>query len=383
LSNGKLRASYGALGNNSGVGRYEQQTTLNANNYIIDNSVSRGFVNTKLVNQFLSWETTKVLNIGLELGFFNNKLTAEIDFYNRLTTGLNRPSVLSNLLSGAYTAPRTNIGDLRNRGVEGNFSWRDRIGKVAYGVSVNASYNTSELLKWNEFIGRGANTGGNNIFLNMPYGYVYTYVDKGIAQTWADVYNSTPQGAQPGDLLRLDLNGDGRIDGNDQKALTNVQNNRPTAFFGLNGFASWKGIDIAVFLQGSTGRKDFWINAFNNVNFSTTRYAVTQAHIDNPWTVENRNGTWPRLGGSGNNTTTTTFWLDDLSYARLKNIQLGYSVPKKLFGKLGVSSLRIAASAENLATFTSFRGLDPEKSGNANNLYPLNKSYSLSVQLGL
>ncbi len=381
LSNGKLRVSYGSLGNNSGVTRYEQQATLAANNYMIANSVARGFVNTKLINKVLSWEATNILDIGLELGFLNNRLTAEIDFYDRVTTGLVRPSDLSNLLSGAFNAPRTNIGRVRNRGIEGNFSWRDKIGNISYGASANVSFNKNLLEGWNEFIARGATSGGANIFLNMPWNFVYAYQAIGIAQTWADVYNATPQGAQPGDILRKDLNGDGRIDGNDQKAYPDVQRDRPTTYFGFNGYASWKGIDIAFFLQGSAGRKDFWLNAFNNVNFSAARYAATWNHWYKPWSVENRGGGWPRLGGSSNNTITSTFWLDDMSYLRFKNLQVGYTIPKKLFGKTGINSLRIAGSAENLLTITSYRGLDPEKAGNNNNLYPINKGYSLVVQL--
>jgi TonB-linked SusC/RagA family outer membrane protein len=384
LSNGKLRVSYGTLGNNSGVGRYEQQSTLAAFNYIIANSVQRGFVNSKLINRFLTWEETSVLNVGLELGFFNNRLTAEMDYYDRLTEGMNRPSDLSILLSGAYSpAPRTNIGNMRNRGVEGNFTWRDKIGQVTYGATLNASYNKTRLEKWNELLTRGSTTSGRNIFIDMPYNFVYTYEDMGIAQTWQDVYNATPQGAQPGDVLRKDLNGDGRIDENDRKAYTDVQRDRFSTNFALNTYAAWKGIDIAVFLQGATGRKDFWINAFNNVNFGSQRYASTWDHWNNPWTVENRGGEWPRLGGSGNNQSQTVFWLDDLSYLRVKNIQLGYSLPSSILKKAGISRFRIAGSIENLATITSYRGLDPEKSGNNNNLYPINKSYSLVIQLGL
>lgn len=378
LSRGKLRVSYGTLGNNSGVGRYEQQPTLAANNYIIGGSVSRGFVNTKLINQFLTWEEVSVLNIGADLGFFNDRLTMEIDYYDRLTTGMNRPSDLSNLISGAYNpAPRSNIGNLRNRGIELNVSWRGVARSFNYGISANASYNTTTLEKWNEFLARGFT------FLDMPYHFVYTYEDIGIAQTWEDIYKTTPQGASPGDILRKDLNGDGRIDGNDLKAYPKLQRDRPTTYFAFNAFVAWKGFDVTVFLQGSAGRKTFWLNAFNNPNFGAQRYASTWQHWDSPWSVENRDGEWPRLGGSGNNTAETTFWLDDLSYVRLKNVQLGYNIPKKLLRRIGVNNLRIAGSAENLATATSYRGLDPEKEGNNNNLYPINKSYSLAIQLGL
>jgi hypothetical protein len=98
--------------------------------------------------------------------------------------------------------------------------------------------------------------------------------------------------------------------------------------------------------------------------------------------VENRDGAWPRLGGSGNNTIASSFWLDDMSYLRVKNLQIGYSLPQSLLRRAHIASLRIAGSAENLATITSYRGLDPEKAGDANNMYPIVKSYSHVIQLG-
>jgi TonB-linked SusC/RagA family outer membrane protein len=390
LTNGKLRVSYGGLGNNSGVGRYEQQATLASNLYMIDGNQMRGFVNSKLMNAGLSWEKTSVFNVGLELAFLNNRLTAELDYYDRLTTGMNRPADLSIFLSGAYNSPRKNIGNLRNRGVEGNFTWKDNIRTVNYAITLNASYNATRLERWNEYIGRGSVNSGANIFVDMPYNFVYAYEAIGIAQTWEDIYNNTPQGAQPGDILRKDLNGDGRIDANDMRAYSNIARDRPSTYVNLQGYASWKGFDVAFMVQGAAGRKDFWLNAFNNTNFSAARYAATWDHWYKPWSWDNRNGDWPRLGGSGNNQATgatgagmSTFWLDDMSYIRLKNVQLGYNLPKKLIGKAGLSSLRIAGTAENIATLTSFRGLDPEKAGSNNNMYPLVKSYALSVQLGL
>jgi TonB-linked SusC/RagA family outer membrane protein len=390
LNNGKLRVSYGALGNNSGVTRYEQRNTLAFNPYIIGNQLQRGFVNSKMVNADLSWENTRVFNAGLELAFLNNRLTAELDFYDRLTTDMLRPSEFSILLSGAYSpAPRRNIGEMRNRGVEGTFSWKDNFHTINYGITLNASYNKTILEKWNEYLGRGDVNSGANIFIDMPYNYVYAYEAIGIAQTWQDVYNATPQGAAPGDILRKDLNGDGRIDANDMRAYTNLQRDRPTTFVALNGYASWKNFDLAFMFQGATGRKDFWLNNYNNVSFANARYAPTWNHWTNPWSWENRNGEWPRLGGSNNQNTGTTgagmntFWLDDMSYVRFKNVQVGYSVPKNLLRRIGVNNLRIAGSAENLLTFTSYRGLDPEKTGNNNDAYPIVKSYALSVQLGL
>ncbi len=118
------------------------------------------------------------------------------------------------------------------------------------------------------------------------------------------------------------------------------------------------------------------------MNFGTQRYASTWQHWNNPWSIENREGLWPRLGGAGGNRDEGTFWLDNMNYLRFKNIQVGYSIPAKLLGRIGVNNLRIVGTAENLATFTSYRGLDPEVDADDNNLYPINKSYSIAINLG-
>jgi len=273
LSLGKLRASYGSLGNNSGVGRYEQQETLLNLNYVIGAAVQRGFANSKMINRFLSWETTSVLNFGLDLGFVGNRLTASLDYYNRLTTGMNRPSEFSTFLTYAYSPPpRTNIGDLRNQGVELDLSWRDRIGQWQYGLSLNGAYNNTNLEKWNTLLLKG------NVFLGMPYQFVYSYQDIGIAQSWSDIYNNTPQGASPGDIILKDLNGDGRITAEDRKAYSTLQQTRPTTTFALNTFISHKGFDLTLFFQGSAGRKDYWLNIFKATNFSSQRYAASWSH---------------------------------------------------------------------------------------------------------
>jgi TonB-linked SusC/RagA family outer membrane protein len=375
LTSGKLRVSYGGLGNNSGVKRYEQRETLSTLNYMLDDEIIKGFAYSKMVNRDLSWEATNILNIGLDLSTLDSRLTAELDYYDRLTTGMIRPSDMSLHLTGAYTAPNRNIGELRNRGVEGIFTWKDRIGKdFTYSVQFNASHNRTTLEKWNEYLGRG------NVFIGMPYQFAYSYVDRGIAQTWQDIYNATPQNAQPGDILREDLNGDGRISDEDKKADPNNQRNRPTTNYGLNASFAWKGFDFSILFQGTAGRKEFWLNVFNNVNIGSARFASTWDHWYNPWSIENRDGIWPRIGGNGNREE-TTFYLDDLSYLRLKNIQLGYTLPKKLM-KLGIDHVRIYGSAENLATFTKFRGIDPEKVAHVSDVYPLVKSFSFGIVVG-
>lgn len=373
LSSGKFRASYGSTGNNSGVGRFEQLETLSVMNYMASDVV-KGFVNKKMINKNLSWEVSTVLNLGLDLGFLDNRLRAEVDYYSRLTTGMNRPSEMSIHLTGAYTAPRANIGDLQNQGVELNLTWRDKVGKVDYSVNLNGAFNRTTLKEWNEFLGRGW------VFLDMPYHYLYTYESDGIAQTWEDVYNHTPQGIAPGDVIRKDLNGDGIIDGKDRKAYPNIQRDRPTTTFGITLNAAWNGFDISALFNGGLGRKDYWITDFNNTAFADRRYASTWDHWTQPWSLENRNGEWARLGSSSSRSD-NAFWLYNMSYIRLKNVQLGYNVPSKLLSRISMSNLRIYLSGENLFTLTKYPGLDPEKANSARDLYPINRSFSLGVNV--
>jgi len=380
LSQGKLRASYGTLGNNSGVGRYEQRETLTASNYMIDGNIVNGYVNSKMVNRDLSWEETSVFNLGLDLGFLQNKLTAEIDYYDRLTKGMNRPSDLSMHLTGAYApAPRKNIGNLRNKGIEANITWRGDIVDFRYTINANVSYNATRLEKWNEYLGRGMTSDDAYVFLDMPYNYVYAYEAIGIAQTWDDVYKATPQGGRPGDILYKDLNGDGKIDDNDRRAYSNVQRDRPTTNFALNASFEWKGFDLALMFQGAAGRKTFWLMANNNSDLGESRQAIATDILNNTWDWENRNAKFPRLGGQ-NNRKESTYWLDDLSYLRLKNLQVGYTIPSSLLRKVGLSSIRAFFSAENVFTIKSFRGLDPEKT-NVSDGYPLMKSFTFGLNV--
>ena len=249
-------------------------------------------------------------------------------------------------------------------------------------MNANASYNATVLEKWNEYLGRNQKNSNDYVFINMPYNYVYAYEAIGIAQSWNDVYNATPQGAQPGDLLYKDLNGDGKIDDNDMKAFPRIQRDRPTTNFALSGNFEWKGFDLSIMFQGAAGRKTFWLTANNNPDLQEARQATTWDHWTKPWSLENRGWEWTRLGGA-NNRKESTFWLDNLAYLRLKNLQLGYTIPQNRLKKIGLSSIRMYVSADNLATITKFRGLDPEKEGNINDGYPLVKSFTFGINVGI
>jgi hypothetical protein len=185
----------------------------------------------------------------------------------------------------------------------------------------------------------------------------------------------------PGDIIRKDVNGDGVVDGNDKVVIENATRGIPTTNFGMNIRMDWKGFDLSMLFQGTAGRKDYWLNNYKMLNIPDKRYASTEEHWTEPWSWDNRSGSWPRLGGQGSNQTETEFWLDDLSFLRMKNLMIGYSLPGEWAKKIYVDNLRIYGSAENLFTITKYRGLDPEKT-NRGDMYPMTKSYTVGVTIG-
>jgi TonB-linked SusC/RagA family outer membrane protein len=386
VNSGKLRVSYGALGNIAGVGNYEQNEVLDGSNYVVGGSLAKGMINRKMINRALSWESTRVFNVGLDLGFLNNRLNAELDYYDRFTYGMIRPSSLSSMLSGAYDAPRQNIGEMRNVGVELNLVWRDRIGDFSYNVGFNGSYNANKLERWHEYLARG------NVFIGMPYQFAYPYVSRvDIIQNWQQIYDAPWQsaGSAPGDQLLEDLNGDGTISGDDRKAMPGLQHVRPVANFGLTGGGAWNGFDFSMLWTASVGRKEYWLNHFNQPNLMAAAQALTETQYYNSWTYDNRDAMIPRLrtGTGGRINDASTYWLDDMSYVRLKNLQLGYTLPERWLSSLGISTVRVYASGENLLTLTKSRWLDPEKaltgSQSQNDAYPMVRTISFGINIVL
>ena len=381
VSNAKCRASYGTLGNHSGVGRYEQKETMSTTNYVVgNNTLVTGFSANKMVNKDLSWEETRVFNVGLDLGFFNNQLTAELDWYDRFTTGMIRGSSISSLLTG-YSAPRINVADLRNRGVEANITWRSKIRKFDYSINVNASYNVNKLEKWGDHLDRGWT------MLDMPYHFLYIYeAYPGLVQSWGEIANAPYQGNDhiaPGDIMIKDINGDGQISDLDKKAYTNKYRDTPMGQFGITLTGAYKGFDIQALFQGNYGRTDLWLDDLNTNTIPQDRYAFQQFHWNDTWSLDNRNASLPRIvtGNQGSrNREESTFYAYNTNYLRLKNLQIGYSIPERYMQKIGFNRARIYLSGENILTMTPWKGIDPEKP-HGNDFYPLVKTYSVGLNI--
>lgn len=378
VNSAKIRASIGSLGNNRGVGRYEQKNTLATTNYIVDGKIVQGFSVNKMINQDLSWESTRVINIGLDMSFLDNRLTAEVDWYERATTDMIRQSSISNILTG-YSAPRINIADMRNRGIEANITWRSNVGKFNYSVNVNGSYNINKVEKWGDPLSKGW------IAVDMPYRFLYLFeAYPNLVQSWNEIYNAPYQGnyVAPGDILRKDINGDGQITDEDKKAFSNRYRESPLGQFGVTLTGAYKGFDLQALFQGSYGRWDVWLDDFNNVTIPDDRYGFQSMHWNDSWSLDNRGASLPRLvnGSGGSNRTESTYWAQQTSYLRLRNLQLGYSIPDKLLKKISFNRTRVFLSAENLFTITGWKGIEPEKNHDKD-AYPLVKTYSVGLNI--
>lgn len=378
VNSAKFRMSYGSLGNNSGVSRYEQKNTMETTGYIADGALVQGFSVNKMINKDLSWESTRVFNIGFDFALFNNQLVAEVEWYNRLTTDMIRPSSISSILAG-YSPPRINIADLSNKGIELNLTWRSKIDKLNYSINVNGSYNKSKLRKWGDYLNK------QWIAIDMPYQFLYIQqAYPGLVQSWNEIYNAPYQGnyVAPGDILREDLNGDGQVNDEDKRAWENRYRNSPLGQYGITLTADYKGFDLQALFQGSYGRWDVWLDDFNNVNVPAERYAFQSHHWTDTWSLDNRNASLPRLvtGSGGSNRTESTYWAQQTSYLRLKNLQLGYSIPAKILNRVSLNRARIFVSAENLFTITDWKGIDPEKNHDWD-AYPMVKTYSVGLNV--
>ena len=291
-----------------------------------------------------------------------------------------RGSSISSLLTG-YSAPRINVADLRNRGVEANITWRSKIRKFDYSINVNASYNVNKLEKWGDHLDRGWT------MLDMPYHFLYIYeAYPGLVQSWGDIANAPYQGNDhiaPGDIMIKDINGDGVISDLDKKAYTNKYRDTPMGQFGITLTGAYKGFDIQALFQGNYGRTDVWLDDLNTNTIPQDRFAFQQFHWTDTWSLDNRHASLPRIitGNQGShNRAESTFYAYNTNYFRLKNLQIGYTIPERYMQKIGFNRARFYLSGENIFTLTPWKDIDPEKP-HGNDFYPLVKTYSVGLNI--
>lgn len=394
ISQLKLRASWGALGNNA-VDNYASQAVFDKDNYVLGNTVATGMAILSISNADITWETTYVADVGLDFAFFNSRLTGSFDWYDKDTQNILIDLPAPQLVGNA-SIPKTNAARVNNRGFDLDIRWRDRIGQVNWFVGGNLAYVRNEVVKYK---GEEATISGVNMIKEgYPINVQYVLAVDRILQTDDDMLlikemqknapvdpasgqKRNPFSAygtpQLGDFLYKDLNKDGLIDENDRYAVGSGA--VAPWIFGLQAGLDWKGIDFSLMLQGNAGYKVLWMDDFN-MGYLNYGSVISTRLATGAWRPGTADATAPRLLTRTNtiNDQPSDYWLEDKSYLRVKNVQLGYTLPAALTERIRISRLRLYVSAENLFTFTSYRGIDPEVSGTT---YPTLRQITAGINL--
>lgn len=394
LNSLKIRASYGALGNNS-VGDYEAQSlygTLannpynsqlitNSANYILNGMVQQGLTKLAIANAILTWEKTILTDVGLDFGMLNNKLTGVVDYFHKKTVGI-LIDLPAPLVHGTTALPKQNVGEVLNTGLEFSLEWRDRIAQnFSYYVKGNAAFIKNKVLKFKG--DQYALVGGNGMIKEgVPIQAQYVRIVDRIVQTPEDLalvqkiidnapkdntgntLNPFPYGIPAvGDILYKDLNKDGIINDNDRQVIGNGPN--PTFMYGVSLGAEFKGFDFSALIQGVNGIKMFYNDAYYTTNVRYGYQLNKEVMIGRWYPGRETPASFPRLMDFSNtkNVLPSDMWMVDKSYLKIRNIQLGYTFPKSLLTKTGLVTFRIYSSLENYFTLTTYPGIDPEVNG--------------------
>ncbi len=397
MDNLMIRAGWGSLGNQGSLPNYAFANLVSmgtALNYPFGTTVVRGQAPTTLGNPDLKWESTRETNLGFDFAGFNNKVTASFDWYRKKTTDMLLQVPLVGL-TGITDAPFVNGGSVLNKGVEIQVGYDKRATSgLNYNISANVAFNKNKVLEL-------SNTGTaiqqfisfvgliNSTQIGAPIASFYGWQTDGIFQTPDEVTKHAFQsnGTAPGDWRFRDLDGNDTINAKDQ---TIIGNPWPKATFGLTGGLSLKNFDFKLQLQGTYGNDIFQGFKFRTEGANFFNY--TKNVWNNRWTGPGTSNTLPRLNTSdpNNNMRSSTYYVEDGSYLRLRNVQIGYRIPSQVSR---LRSARVYFSIQNALTFTKYSGFDPEIGTNrANNPlyigidetnYPLPRIYTVGINVGL
>lgn len=395
----KLKASYGKVGNDDigGQRRWVYESTIvnsGSWNYGSDgNQGGTGIRIGEVVNLNASWEEALKINAGIEFSLFN-KIRVQADYFREERSGIFLQRAGLPAIVGVSTIPYVNIGKTLNQGFDATVEYTHQVNKdLMLTARGNFTFNRNELLnndepdweyKYQNKIGKPFGSGGSL----QPFGLVAI----GLFESQEEIDNSPVQNFgeyRVGDIKYQDINGDGQIDSQDQIAIGYT--NLPEITYGFGGTAQYKNWDFNIFFQG-VARTSFFLNGSSiRTPFSSghpERAAINEDIYGNVWMStntpeQNANVTYPRLsrgsGGAGasNNSQTSTWWLRDGAFLRLKSIEIGYSLPKSLLQKSFIKSLRFYAAGNNLLQFSPFKLWDPEKGSSDGSGYPLNRMFSI------
>lgn len=397
LSGLKIRASWGQLGNQDALSGsnndyYPALNTYNLDSkYAFGGSLNSGYYQRKYRLETISWEKASTWGVGVDFTLFN-KLNGSLDYYNRKTTGIIMDVTVPKEF--ALDAYKDNVGSMRNSGIEINLSYNTKIGQVDFGIAGNFSYNKNEILD--------LGGGDPNKYLDATNGYsqrnkvgeamnsYYIYRADGFfnSQEEADAYTAkygNPFGKtfKAGDLRYVDTNKDGKLTADDREYCGSSD---PKIIYGFNINAGWKGIDLSLMFNGAAGVKRLFDGYEVYGNFSGDAAHPATIWRD-AWTPDNHDASMPRIfydtnSASSSRSVQSDFWLQDTSYLRLKNLQLGYTLPKGWLNSVGVENIRIYYSVENLLTFDKMKiNIDPESTSQRLSSYPLLRTHAFGVNV--
>lgn len=376
INNFKLRASYGTLGNQD-IGTYLYQNTISVgSSYPFDNSTPQsGAVVNSFKDQSIRWETTKITDVGFDFTAWRGMLNLSFDWYRKVTSDILASQPIP--LSVGLNSPTFNNGKMENKGVELELSHQHHIGAFSYGVNGQISFNKNKVLEI-----QVPSKGSTIRDVGFPYDAHFLYIWDGIFQE-SDINDpKVPKHAanpnpQPGDLKMKDITGDGIVDANDRVVVGGAY---PDYIYSFGFNAGYKGFNLNAFFQGVQGlqsRQTGWgVDPFTQGTAPTVKWR-------DAWTPQNHSNTMPAIfAGSYTGVTnyqSSTFYLQDASYLRLKNVVLSYTLPVKASSKIWAKELTVYVSADNLLTFTDFEFGDPERAGSSTGTPPYPQARILSA----
>ena len=387
----KLRVGYGMTGNQGGIDNYAYFTKLRTGQYVFNNNLVSTLYPHVMPNPNVKWETVEQFNGGIDLALLKNRLNLTFDAYIKNTSDMLVPMAVS--VSSGYSdinVPSINAGKVENKGVELTVSSVNVNKKdFQWNTDVNVSFNRNKIVKMND--GVPLFTGFEAFLTKLqilseghPVNSFYGYVMNGLFQNQAEVDNYATQvenGTAPGDVKFRDLNNDGVINAEDR---TYIGNPFPEWTFSMNNNFNYKNIDLQIFLQGVAGNDIYNANRIWQEGMSVPQNQI--AKVKDRWTGEGTSNSIPRAiyGDPNQNARHSTRFVEDGSYLRIKNVTLGYTLPKEVTQKFHTDMLRIYLSCQNLYTFTKYSGMDPEvgTGGVDGGTYPVTRtvSFGLNVQ---
>ena len=386
LDNLKLRVGWGQIGNDKISSDSFTQVMFNSGPWFVDYPLGAtqelypGATVLTYVNTGGKWETTEQWNVGVDFGLWNGKLTGAVDLFQRDTKDM-LLSVSAPAHVGNRYAATANVGTVRNQGIEITLGHTNRVGQVGYSVNGNVSFIKNRLTALN---------GGERVYgdrsicdVGLPLWTFWGYEYEGIYQSDEEVlahqyaYTATTVAEHAGDARYKDQDGNGIIDDGD---LVDLGNPFPWLTYGLNLSLDWKGLDVSLFFQGVYGNKIY--NALRERTEGKGTEATLSTRMRDVWTTANTGGTIPNPYGSSRNFSTSSRFIEDGSYLRLKDLTIGYTLPQRWTKKMHMNRWRFYVSVTNLFTVTDYTGYDPEVGGGVDyGNYPQSRTFMFGTNI--